>query len=253
MIPKNSTPIKNDILINIIGKGLLSLTEIRIIAYIIRWSWGFDGIERRRDFTKKITKREIAKSLGMHESLVNRNINRMIREKKLIVKDGCYQFNEHYEKWKNLTKSQVLNDEKLDKKSNKTCQKVKQSLTNSQTKLDKKSSLGTPNNRKNTIKNKDLRGGEHLFKESIKKYIKESIKKKSDVFKNTWNEYKEMRKKIKKPMTDRAEELILKKLEKITSNEKEQVLILEQSIMNSWQGVYPLKKQKELDDLPLLK
>jgi len=41
IIPNGSTPIKNDILIEVIAKGKLDLTEIRIIAYIIRFSWGF--------------------------------------------------------------------------------------------------------------------------------------------------------------------------------------------------------------------
>jgi len=168
MIPKDSTPIKNKILIDIIAKGLLSKDEMRIIAYIIRWSWGFNGIGRRQDWTKVLTKRKIASDVGMDESHLNRNINRMIIENKIIIKDGCYQFNEHYEKWKNWTKSPVFNDKKLDKKSSKTGQIGKENLTKSPVKLDKKSSLGMPNNPGNNIKNKDVRGGKHMYKETLK-------------------------------------------------------------------------------------
>jgi hypothetical protein len=50
-----------------------------------------------------------------------------------------------------------------------------------------------------------------------------------------------MRKKIKKPMTERAEELLIKKLNDLSGNEKEQIAILNQSIMNSWLGVFPLR------------
>ena len=122
MIPKDSTPIKNKILINILARGLLSKDEMRIIFYIIRWSWGFNGVGRRQDWTKKLIKRKIANDIGMYESHLNRTINKMIEENKIIIKNKCYQFNEHYEKWKNLPKSEVLNDKKLTKMVRKTYQ-----------------------------------------------------------------------------------------------------------------------------------
>ena len=125
MIPDGSTPIKNEILIDIIAKGLLTKDEMRIMAYIIRWSWGFDGEGRRQDWTKNLNKRKIADDIGMYESHLNRTINRMIKENKIIIKGKCYQFNEHYEKWKNLPKSKVFNDKKLTKLVRKTYQKVK--------------------------------------------------------------------------------------------------------------------------------
>ena len=139
MIPKKSTPIKNEILIDIFAKGLLSKDEMRIVSYIIRWSWGFDGKYRRQDFTKELTKRQIANDIGMDEGHLNRNINKMIVEKKITDQEGCYQFNEHYTEWKNLTISQVKKPIKLDEKSSKTYQIVKQNLTISQVKLDEKS------------------------------------------------------------------------------------------------------------------
>ena len=64
-------------------------------------------------------------------------------------------------------------------------------------------------------------------------------------------DYLEMRKQIKKPMTDRAVELAIKKLEELSalpfSNSMDNDLairILNQSVMNSWQGLFPLKEQK---------
>ena len=168
MIPKNSTPIKNEILIDIIAKGLLNKDEMRIVAYIMRWSWGFDGVGRRQDWTKKITKRKIADEIGMYESHINRNINKMIKENKIIVKDGCYQFNEHYEEWEDLPKSEVFNDKKLTKLVNKNSQIGKQKLPKKEVKLTKKGSLGMPNNQGKAIKNKDVRGGEHMYKDTLK-------------------------------------------------------------------------------------
>ena len=61
--------------------------------------------------------------------------------------------------------------------------------------------------------------------------------------KDTLIDFIKMRKTIKKPVTDRALNAILKKLDNIatTKSIKEKVLILEQSIMNCYQGVFPLK------------
>jgi len=51
-----------------------------------------------------------------------------------------------------------------------------------------------------------------------------------------------MRKQLKKPMTDKAIELLKSKLDKLApADQQTQIEILEQSIMNNWQGVFPLK------------
>lgn len=55
----------------------------------------------------------------------------------------------------------------------------------------------------------------------------------------------EYRKSIKKPMTDRAVELLINKLEGMTPSITEQIEILNQSIVNGWQGIFPLKEQKQ--------
>ena len=50
-----------------------------------------------------------------------------------------------------------------------------------------------------------------------------------------------MRKAIKKPLTERAKELLLGKLRELAQDTGEQVKILDQSIMHNWQGVFALK------------
>lgn len=169
MIPKDSTPVKHKILTDIFAKRLLSLDEIAIVSYIMRWSWGFDNGERRQDWTNKLTKRKIAKDIGMYESHLDRNINRMILENKIIVKNKRYQFNEHYEEWKNLPKTPVLQDgKKQAKNACKTGQIGKKNLPKTPVKLTKKVSLGMPNNQGKSIKNKGIRGGEHTSKDTLK-------------------------------------------------------------------------------------
>ena len=58
-------------------------------------------------------------------------------------------------------------------------------------------------------------------------------------FNTVFNEYLDMRKSIRKPATDRAKQLILKDLEKYGISTAK--AMLEQSIKNSWQGVFELK------------
>ena len=49
------------------------------------------------------------------------------------------------------------------------------------------------------------------------------------------------RKGIKKPMSDRAITLLIGKLNKMSNSVQEQIEILNQSILNGWQGIFPLK------------
>ena len=55
--------------------------------------------------------------------------------------------------------------------------------------------------------------------------------------------FMEFRKKIKKPMTETAIKLMIEKLNKLTPNIKEQIEIINQSILNGWQGIFPLKQE----------
>ena len=50
-----------------------------------------------------------------------------------------------------------------------------------------------------------------------------------------------MRKKIKKPLTKRAEELAILELNKLSKDIPTQIKIIEQSVFKSWQGFFELK------------
>lgn len=55
-------------------------------------------------------------------------------------------------------------------------------------------------------------------------------------------EFEQMRKSIKKPMTDVARKRLIRELHNLTGgNVQMMIKILDQSILNSWAGVYPLK------------
>lgn len=60
-------------------------------------------------------------------------------------------------------------------------------------------------------------------------------------FKKTLLKFAEFRKKIKKPIKEASKEQFLKKLIKYSENNKEIAIeILNNSIANGWQGIFPL-------------
>lgn len=61
--------------------------------------------------------------------------------------------------------------------------------------------------------------------------------------KETIFDFIEMRKSIKKKLTERALKTILNKLDKLAVNDFEKIEILENSIVNCWQGVFEIKKE----------
>lgn len=61
-----------------------------------------------------------------------------------------------------------------------------------------------------------------------------------------FTDYVEMRNQIKKPMTEKAIDLAMKKLEELSKGDNDvAVQILDQSVLNSWQGLFPLKEEKQ--------
>ena len=67
---------------------------------------------------------------------------------------------------------------------------------------------------------------------------------KNDLLVEAIRDFIKMRSTIKKPLTDRALKGILNKLDNFTNNDLDKVEILENSIMNCWQGVFELKNKK---------
>ena len=108
MIKEFSTPITNEILTEVFAKGLLNQTEMRIVSYIIRWSWGF-----HREWTNESTVQKIADDIGISRCICSRAINRMIREKKIKRDNGQYKFNENYKEWEVLTNRNTMEDKKV--------------------------------------------------------------------------------------------------------------------------------------------
>ena len=60
---------------------------------------------------------------------------------------------------------------------------------------------------------------------------------------NALKAFVQMRSFIKKPMTEYALKLMLKKLDELGNNDTTKIAILNQSITHNWQGIFPLKDE----------
>ena len=63
----------------------------------------------------------------------------------------------------------------------------------------------------------------------------------NEELKATLIEFVKFRKSIKRVMTTRALELLIKKLDKLANDDNTKIEILNESIMNGWNGIFPLK------------
>lgn len=97
-----------------------------------------------------------------------------------------------------------------------------------------------PNN-KPIFKTKDIKPIKKERKTSYDAILK---KIENDSLRELYLEYIKMRKMIKSPMTDKALQMLINKVEKLEPTDIErQKKLLEASIMNNWKSVYPLKDE----------
>jgi hypothetical protein len=58
----------------------------------------------------------------------------------------------------------------------------------------------------------------------------------------TWADFVEMRKRIRAPLTDAAVKLSIRELTKLRAAGQDPNAVIEQSVMNSWRGLFPVKE-----------
>ena len=115
--------------------------------------------------------------------------------------------------------------------------------SNNSPKNPDKSEKNPDKSEKNSIK--ERKGKESKGKEIKENYIYYAN---APFLDKAFADYVEFRKKIKKPMTDRAIELAKRNLEKLADNDSDRIEILNQSIMNGWLGLFELKKDNRKRD-----
>ncbi len=67
-----------------------------------------------------------------------------------------------------------------------------------------------------------------------------------EILNEAFKDFVAMRKKIKAPLTDRATDMAIKKLEELGNGDNDLMLkICNQTVLNSWKGFYPLKEEQK--------
>lgn len=89
----------------------------------------------------------------------------------------------------------------------------------------------------NIVSKKERKSKSKSYDEQIAEYTQ------NEDLQNALKALLQMRSFIKKPMTEYALKLMLKKLDEIGNTDDAKIAILNQSITNNWQGIFPLKNE----------
>lgn len=102
---------------------------------------------------------------------------------------------------------------------------------------------GNKDTKRNSLNKNSINKNSSINKKetSLDKLIKDYTE--NEDLKEVLIDFIKMRKAIKSPATDRALKGILNKLDHLSNEDETKIGILEQSIINSWKSVFPLKEQ----------
>lgn len=146
--------------------------------------------------------------------------------KKLI--DCGYIYVQNFDGRKRELKSRLSNFERQNiKKCKADIQNLKESNTDN----------NTVNNTNNTLSKKERKSKLKSYDEQIAEYTQ------NEDLQNALKAFLQMRSFIKKPMTEYALKLMLKKLDEIGNTDDAKFALLNQSITNNWQDIFPLKNE----------
>ncbi len=149
--------------------------------------------------------------------------------KKTLTDLVNWGFIQMIEKSKNQYSSNIIALSKFDKALDKALDKAMTKHLTKQSESTRQSNSSI--NKHNNI--------EHNNNKQEGKYFED------DFLNSVFKDYLKMRKEIKKPASEKAIELCIKKLEKLSNGNTEiKTKILEQSILNSWQGIFELKESE---------
>ena len=216
------TAIANEIM-EALAKARISGEARQMLDVIIRKTYGFN---KKQD---RIATSQFMELTGLPRYSVHRARIKLLKMNLITVtKKGdsqilIYSLQKDYDKWKLLPK--------------------KVTVTKKVTGYNQKSNRLSPKkvtkcNQKSDTQKKERQYTKDTFTKERWVFLKDKD------FEVAFNDYLTMRQKIRRLATPRAQELILMELHKYDI--KTAIAMLEQSIVNSWQGIFPLKHKGNL-------
>ena len=137
-----------------------------------------------------------------------------------------YVYIQNFDGRKRELKSRLSN---FERQNIKNCKAEYQNLKESNT--DNNTNNNTVNNKK------ERKSKSKSYDEQIAEYTQ------NEELQNALKAFLQMRSFIKKPMTEYALKLMLKKLDEFGNTDDVKIAILNQSITHNWQGIFPLKNE----------
>ena len=100
------------------------------------------------------------------------------------------------------------------------------------------------------VHQRDIKGTSKVHQRDTTKEVKNTKEEIGEIslLDKTIKEFSNMRSKIKKPLTPKANSMLINKLTKLGNSDSEKVMLLEQSIFHCRQDIYPLKDEYKLDN-----
>ena len=206
--------------------------------------------EKRVYFVYK--QEELCKILGIKHTATARKYLKELESYELLerVRQGLNKPDRLYLLHPEVTEEKIykiLNNEETQEKEEENSDKT--SKINGQIKIDYQenqnlSSSNINNNNTNDINNiKKEKGKKKTKKEPTQTEIDEVVNAytSNEELRTAIIEFVKFRKSIKRVMTTRALELLIKKLDRLANDDNTKIEILNESIMNGWNGIFPLK------------
>jgi phage replication O-like protein O len=240
------TEIANDI-VDVLAKTYLSPAESKVLWFILRKTYGY---HKPLDW---IAYSQFEEGTGLDRRHVGPALQRLI-QRKIVITTGSgerrkseYGLQKDYELWQLTPESVTKSDTDLSNKLTPKQVTDLPSTTGNLTPVSVPSDTGLEKSDTDLSNKSDTDLSNHKSNKAIDKSNRQ---KQSDIFqlpvwvnKDTWESFLEMRIKIRKPATASAKILLIKKLENLKFQGFDPNAILEQSIMNSWQGLFEIRNQ----------
>lgn len=173
------------------------------------------------------TTKMLADELGFEESTVQLALNALDQLNMIVTKNGYFSVS-GWDEYQNIEGMDKIREQ--NRLRQKRWYEKQKALSNA----IPNASLTQPNST-------DIDKEEDKDKEKEKKNKEPKVYSDDPELNSAILAFMEYRKSVKKPMTDHAVKLLISKLNGMTNYIPEQIEILNQSIVNGWQGIFPLK------------
>ncbi len=202
------------------SEALKVLDKIGIVKSVVK------GIPAKRFF--KIDVEELAKQIVNISPSTCKEIGKLDGEK-LETKNNNRKL---------INNSNNLKDKESKKEESNNTQNQQVEISEELKQMQKEiEQLKAENEKLKTKKERKPKKKTKSYDEQITEYTE------NEELQNALKAFVQMRSFIKKPMTEYALKLMLKKLDELGSNDTTKIAILNQSITHNWQGIFPLKNE----------